>query len=115
MPHRISGGERQRCAICQNLAREPQFLLLDEPFSSLDVETRRKLRNELKRLNKTMSLPMIHVTHELGEALFLGDQILSVVRGKLESDWFERQLHELRQEVVWENLVNGRPMLEAMG
>ena len=54
MPHKISGGERQRCAICQNLARHPQVLLLDEPFSALDVAIRKKLREGLKNIKKDL-------------------------------------------------------------
>jgi molybdate transport system ATP-binding protein len=98
MPHRISGGERQRCAICQNLAKNPRVLLLDEPFSALDVENRRKLRRELKALNREMPLPIIHVTHDLGEAVFLGDQVIPIVHGAIAPEWLERQLAEARAE-----------------
>lgn len=100
MPHRISGGERQRCAICQNLVRKPRVLLLDEPFSALDVENRRKLRKELKVLKDDLSIPVIHVTHDLNEALALGEDILSIVRGKDSPDWFQRQLEEAREDAA---------------
>jgi molybdate transport system ATP-binding protein len=98
MPHKISGGERQRCAICQNLARKPGILLLDEPFSALDVENRRKLRRELKALKIKLSIPMIHVTHDINEAMVLGDHILSIVRGKIVPKWFQHQLQETRED-----------------
>ena len=98
MPQNISGGERQRCAICQNLARKPKVLLLDEPFSALDAENRRKLRRELKDLKEELSIPIIHVTHDLNEALVLGDDILSIVLGKVAPDWFQHQLKEMREE-----------------
>ncbi len=91
-PQKISGGERQRCAICQALARQPQVLLLDEPFSALDVVTRENLREKLKSLKKELTLPMIHVTHNIHEALFLADDILPVVRGKVEWAWLEQSL-----------------------
>jgi len=91
MPRIISGGERQRCAICQNLVREPRVLLMDEPFSALDVENRRRLRNEMHTLKKKLSLPIIHVTHDLEEALELGDEVLTIVRGKIDPGWLERQ------------------------
>ena len=99
-PHHISGGERQRCAICQSLARRPQVLLLDEPFSALDVENRRKLRRELKALTEKLSLPIVHVTHDLREALFLGNEILPVVSGKLVPGWLRHQLAELSEDEV---------------
>ena len=100
-PDRISGGERQRAAICQNLARRPRVLLLDEPFSALDGEIRRKLRHERKALKEQLSLPMIHVTHDLSEALFLGDEILSLVKGKIAQDWLEHQLREIAENGAW--------------
>jgi molybdate transport system ATP-binding protein len=86
-PHKISGGERQRCAICQALARSPKVLLLDEPFSALDALTRRKLREMVKALKKELHIPIIHVTHDIREALFLADDILPVVQGRVEGKW----------------------------
>ncbi len=98
MPHKISGGERQRCAICQNLVRKPRVLLLDEPFSALDVENRRMLRKKIKSLKEELSLPIIHVTHDLDEALFLGDEVLPIVRGRVSPEWLDRQLNEMKEE-----------------
>ena len=86
-PHKISGGERQRCAICQALARSPRVLLLDEPFSALDALTRRKLREMVKDLKHELNIPIIHVTHDIREALFLADDILPVVQGRVEGKW----------------------------
>jgi molybdate transport system ATP-binding protein len=91
-PHMVSGGERQRCAICQALARRPQLLLLDEPLSALDVVTRRELRQELKNLKKKLSIPIIYVTHDINEAFFLADEILPVVDGKEDKDWMKRTI-----------------------
>lgn len=91
-PHMVSGGERQRCAICQALARHPRLLLLDEPFSALDVVTRRGLREELKNLKGKLSCPVIYVTHDINEALFLADEILPVVEGKIDSSWVQRTI-----------------------
>jgi molybdate transport system ATP-binding protein len=86
-PHKISGGERQRCAICQALARSPRVLLLDEPFSALDALTRRKLREMVKALKHELNIPIIHVTHDIREALFLADEILPIVQGRVEGKW----------------------------
>ena len=91
-PHMVSGGERQRCAICQALARHPRLLLLDEPFSALDVVTRRGLREELKSLKGTLSCPVIYVTHDINEALFLADEILPLVEGKIDKGWMQRTI-----------------------
>lgn len=91
-PHMVSGGERQRCAICQALARHPRLLLLDEPFSALDVITRRGLREEIKNLKGRLSCPIIYVTHDINEALFLADEILPVVEGKIDEGWMQRTI-----------------------
>lgn len=91
-PHMVSGGERQRCAICQALARRPHMLLLDEPFSALDAITRRGLREELKNLKGNMSFPIIYVTHDITEALYLADEILPVVDGKADHQWMQKMI-----------------------
>ena len=91
-PPMVSGGERQRCAICQALARHPRVLLLDEPFSALDVVTRRGLREEIKKLKGRLSCPMIYVTHDINEALFLADEIVPLVEGKIDEGWMQRTI-----------------------
>ncbi len=101
MPNKISGGERQRCAICQNLARQPQVLLLDEPFSALDFPIRKKMRQELKALKKDLTFPMVHVTHDLTEALFLGDNVFPMVQGKLVPSWLQDQLENVMEDYAW--------------
>lgn len=86
-PCRISGGERQRCAICRAIARRPRLLLLDEPFSALDALTRKTLRDELRISARELSIPVIHVTHDIAEALYLADDVLPMVRGKIVRKW----------------------------
>lgn len=95
-PSAISGGERQRAAFCQALAREPVLLLLDEPFSALDAGTRRSLRSELRDLKGELDIPVLHVTHDLEEAEYLGDSILAVDHGRVSPDWFNGQMCTLR-------------------
>ena len=89
-PQQVSGGEKQRCAICQTLAKRPCLLLLDEPFSALDVVTRRGLRTELKKIKEERGLSVIYVTHDIHEALFIADSILPIVNGKVDTDWLEK-------------------------
>lgn len=89
-PHEVSGGERQRCAVCQALARNPQLLLLDEPFSALDVITRSVLRGELKKIMDKQTFPVIYVTHDITEALFIGNAVLPIVDGVVDRDWMQR-------------------------
>ncbi|MGE4299672.1 MAG: ABC transporter ATP-binding protein [Desulfovibrionaceae bacterium] len=97
-PARLSGGERQRGALCQALARGPKLLLLDEPFSALDLETRLGLRLVLRQVQRDTPLCMVHVTHDLNEALFLGDRVVAVRQGREDAPWLARQLGLLREE-----------------
>jgi len=91
-PDAVSGGERQRCAICQALAREPRLLLLDEPFSALDVFTRRDLRDELRKMKEELGIPMIYITHDVNEALYLADELVPIVTGRVDREWMQRSL-----------------------
>jgi molybdate transport system ATP-binding protein len=91
-PDAVSGGERQRCAICQALAGVPRLLLLDEPFSALDVFTRRDLRLELRNLKEELCMPLIYVTHDVNEALYLADDLLPIVAGRVDQEWLQRSL-----------------------
>jgi len=74
-PDTLSGGEQQRTAMARALAAEPKLLLLDEPLSALDTNTRIRLRRELKRINAELGTTILHVTHEPEEAMALADRI----------------------------------------
>ena len=82
MPEALSGGQRQRVALARALAREPRVLLLDEPFSAVDQQTRRKLYSELAALRQSLELPIILVTHDLNEVQLLADSLCLMHRGK---------------------------------
>lgn len=82
-PHEISGGEKQRVAIARALATEPDLLLLDEPFSALDDDTKEKSHEELLRLHQLWRIPIILVTHSHAEAEKLGSRILYLKYGRL--------------------------------
>lgn len=86
-PKQLSGGERQRVALAQTLAREPKALLLDEPFSALDYLTRMKLRASLQELKKSVSIPVIHITHDIDEGVQMADSFLPLERGQVSYDW----------------------------
>ncbi|ASF37629.1 ABC transporter [Halobacillus halophilus] len=84
-PHQISGGEKQRVALVRALATKPRALLLDEPFSSLDRQTKDQCHQELLRLHSRWQIPIILVTHDEEEARKLGDRILPIDQGNLGS------------------------------
>ncbi|GKV68224.1 ABC transporter [Sporosarcina sp. NCCP-2716] len=80
-PHQISGGEKQRVALARALAAEPELLLLDEPLSALDEETREECQDELLRLHDLWQIPFLIVTHSKSEAEKLGDRVLRLKKG----------------------------------
>ena len=82
-PRQLSGGERQRLALARALAQDPEILLLDEPFSSLDHALRDELLYELRRLLKQSSMTVMYVTHSREEAAFLADQAAIMEQGHL--------------------------------
>jgi molybdate transport system ATP-binding protein len=97
-PCEISGGERQRAALCQTLARRPGLLLLDEPFSALDVENRMALRERIMDIKRTWDIPILHVTHDLADALVMADRIISLKNGRRDDDWLARQKELMASE-----------------
>lgn len=82
VPAELSGGQQQRVAVARALGREPQVLLLDEPFSAVDRATRQRLYRELAELRRDLAMPVILVTHDLDEALMLADQLCVLHQGR---------------------------------
>lgn len=81
-PVELSGGEQQRVAVVRALMAEPDILLLDEPFSALDYDTRERIYDELLAAHALWRIPFLLVTHERAEAERLGDRILFLREGK---------------------------------
>ena len=83
LPAELSGGQQQRVALAQALARDPELLLLDEPFSALDAPVRVELRAEMRRLQLENGLSTVLVTHDPQEAALLADDIVVLVDGQV--------------------------------
>jgi iron(III) transport system ATP-binding protein len=79
----LSGGQQQRLAFARGLVHEPSILLLDEPLSNLDAKLREQMRLELKRLQRTLKITTVYVTHDQSEALALSDEIAVFDRGRV--------------------------------
>ncbi len=80
-PHQLSGGMRKRLALAQTLINEPRILLMDEPFSALDVQTRALMENELLELWGATGASVVFVTHDLEEAIALSDRVVVLTAG----------------------------------
>lgn len=83
-PSELSGGQRQRVGIARALAANPEILLMDEPFGAVDEITRKMLQNEIAHIHKELGVTIIFITHDIKEAMKLGDRILVMDKGKIE-------------------------------
>ena len=93
-PAALSGGQKQRVALARALVLEPRLLLLDEPLSALDAQIRKRLRDELKRLQRETGFTAILVTHDQEEALVLGDQVAVMNAGRIVQSGPARELYD---------------------
>lgn len=84
MPSELSGGQRQRVAIARAVVNDPQVLLLDEPLGALDLQLRRQMQVELKRIQKRLGITFLYITHDQEEALNMSDRIVVMKDGRFE-------------------------------
>ena len=80
-PHQLSGGMRKRVALAQTLILDPQILLMDEPFSALDIQTRQLMENELLELWSANRKSVLFITHDLEEAISMSDRVVVMSAG----------------------------------
>lgn len=83
-PKQLSGGQHQRVGLARALIKKPDLVLLDEPFSNLDPEIRRQMRQLLRQVHQQYHTTIVFVTHDLGEAFSLADRIMVLNNGKIE-------------------------------
>lgn len=107
-PHQLSGGQQQRVALARALAPNPEILLLDEPFSSLDSELREQLAGEVRELLKANGVTAILVTHDQHEAFAMADRVTLLHRGRIaQSDTPYNLYHNPANEFVAEFIGQG--------
>ncbi len=117
-PMQLSGGQQQRVGVARALSTNPPIMLFDEPFSALDAITRQNLQQEIKSLHQRLNdKTFFFVTHDINEALFLGDRVMVMNKGKIEqfdtpeklvsqpaTDYVRQLLGTVHQnEALWEN------------
>ncbi|WP_255467210.1 ATP-binding cassette domain-containing protein [Raoultibacter phocaeensis] len=106
-PSELSGGQRQRVGIARGLAAKPLIMLMDEPFGAVDEITRRALQDELLDLQRRLGLTIMLVTHDIREALKLGDRVLVMEDGRIAQLGSPSVLVEHPADSFVEELING--------
>lgn len=91
-PSEISGGERQRVALARALVTDPCILLLDEPLTALDAQTKSKIIDDLRAWNEAHGIPILYVTHSREEVFALGERVLLLDDGKIIADGAPREI-----------------------
>src|ERR1044071_8835033 len=99
-PDQLSGGQRQRVGLARALAADPPILLMDEPFGALDPITRAELQQEFRELNQKLSKTVVFVTHDVAEALMLGDRIALMDAGALKGVFTPQEFLRSTDEIV---------------
>jgi molybdate transport system ATP-binding protein len=97
-PAQLSGGQKQRVALARALVPHPQLLLLDEPFSALDMALRQRMRQELADLQSRLDIPMVLITHDPDDVAMFGDQVVSLHEGLVQTRDAQNELSPSRQE-----------------
>ncbi len=93
-PEELSGGQKQRVAIARAVINNPKILLLDEPLGALDLQLRRQMQVELKRLQKQLNMTFIYITHDQEEAEYLSDRIVVMNEGHIEQTGTPQDIYE---------------------
>ena len=113
LPAQLSGGQQQRVAMARALARDPEILLLDEPFAAVDQRTRQRLYRELALLRAELAIPILLVTHDLDEARMLADRMTILYRGRSLATATPDELTNRPPSVTAARLLGQRNIFEA--
>ncbi len=111
-PHELSGGQCQRVAIARALVLNPKILILDEAVSALDVSVRAQVLNLLRSLQRERNLTYLFITHDLGVARYIADDIAVMFRGKIVEKGGREEVFEIPQHHYTKNLISSVPLAE---
>jgi NitT/TauT family transport system ATP-binding protein len=100
-PNELSGGMQQRVGVVRALANNPDVLLMDEPFASVDAQTRMTLQEELTKIWQERRPTILFITHDVAESVFLADRVVVLSKGRV----LEDMSIQLQRPRVWENLI----------
>jgi molybdate transport system ATP-binding protein len=103
-PGSVSGGEKQRVALARTLVTKPRVLLLDEPMSALDLETKSAILADLRKWHEQHLVPMLYVTHSLEEVFAIADRVIILQEGKITADGNPRELLSSQRAALIEGL-----------
>ena len=115
MPGELSGGQRQRVAIARSVIDSPKVLLLDEPLGALDLQLRRMMQTELKRLQKKLGITFIYITHDQEEALNMSDRIAVMRDGLFEQLGTPNEIYDLPKTAFVARFVGSANILTLGG
>jgi putative spermidine/putrescine transport system ATP-binding protein len=111
LPAQLSGGQQQRVALARAAVTEPQVLLLDEPLSALDEQLRVQMRQELRRMQRTLGITFIHVTHSQGEAIALADLVVVMAKGRIRQAGTAREIYDAPRDRYVAEFLGGQNVL----
>ena len=113
-PHELSGGQQQRVQLARALILENDVLLLDEPLSSLDAQLRKDMCIELKRLQKTVGISFVHVTHNQEEAMSVADRIAIIADGEMIEHGSPKQIYSNPKKKFTAEFIGEKNILDGM-
>jgi ABC-type Fe3+/spermidine/putrescine transport system ATPase subunit len=114
-PRELSGGQQQRVALARALVLEPKVLLLDEPLGALDLQVRKELQIELKRIQETVGITFVYVTHDQEEALAMSDRVAVMNGGRIEQLGPPQQIYDEPATPFVAGFIGETNFIEARG
>ncbi len=113
LPSELSGGQQQRVAVARALVLEPQVLLFDEPLSNLDAKLRRRVREDIRELQRSLNLTVAYVTHDQQEALAVSDRVIVMANAVIAQTGAPRELYEQPASLFVSDFIGDANIVEA--